>query len=388
MSSKRAATAMVANDEDDEYHSSEDEDFNPDLQPTRNDEGDENSAESSYSESEEEDTKKRTRKPSKRKANDLPLLDRELVEENSGDEAIMRGAKAKRKKDGSGYDDEEEDEGPFIKTRSQKAKGVKKKVKRSTTTAADPTVDIDALWKSLNSPSPPKTLKHTTPLPGVKSTIQTVTTSKIEHTLPDSTSPGAPDGTPLLRTQLSTRVTSIITSSTESGIQVSTAEAATAAPLPAPLEGLPVGGVESRAETTAIIPAEENGMIAIKRTYEFAGETITEEKQVAANSFEARAYLSSLQAGAPQTSGPNPPKPLRRPMRKISKFDPAFVGAGGAKKASKLNTLEKSRLDWAGFVDKEGIGDELDKRRREGGDSYLERQDFLGRVGSRTSEKR
>ncbi|KAF3103996.1 swr complex subunit [Orbilia oligospora] len=367
MSSKRAATAMVANDEDDEYHSSEDEDFNPDLQPTRNDEGDENSAESSYSESEEEDTKKHTRKPSKRKANDLPLLDRELVEENSGDEAIMRGAKAKRKKDGSGYDDEEEDEGPFIKTRSQKAKEVKKKVKRSTTTAADPTVDIDALWKSLNSPSPPKTLKPTTPLPGVKSTIQTVTTSKIEHTLPDSTSPGEPD---------------------ESGIQVSTAEAATAVPLPAPLEGLPVGGVESRAETTAIIPAEENGMVAIKRTYEFAGETIIEEKQVAANSFEARAYLSSLQAGAPQTSGPNPPKPLRRPMRKISKFDPAFVGAGGAKKASKLNTLEKSRLDWAGFVDKEGIGDELDKKRREGGDSYLERQDFLGRVGSRTSEKR
>ncbi|KAF3223559.1 swr complex subunit [Orbilia oligospora] len=394
MSSNRAAAAMVANDEDDEYHSSEDEDFNPDLQPTRNDEGDENSGESSYSESEEEDTKKRTRKPSKRKANDLPLLDRELVEDNSGDEAIMRGATAKRKKDGSGYDDDEEEEGeeeegPFIKTRSQKAREVKKKVKRSTTAAADPTVDIDALWKSLNSPSPPKALKPTIPLPGVKSTIQTVTTSKIEHTLPDSTSPGKPDGTPLLRTQLSTRVTSVITSSTESGIQVSTAEAATAVPLPAPLEGLPVGGVESRAETTATIPAEENGMIAIKRTYEFAGETITEEKQVAANSFEARAYLSSLQAGAPQTSGPNPPKPLRRPMRKISKFDPAFVGAGGgAKKASKLNTLEKSRLDWAGFVDKEGIGDELDKKRREGGDSYLERQDFLGRVGSRTSEKR
>ena len=73
-------------------------------------------------------------------------------------------------------------------------------------------------------------------------------------------------------------------------------------------------------------------------------------------------------------------------MRKVSKFDPG-VG-GGAKKATKLNSLEKSRLDWAGFVDKEGIGDELDRKRRQGGDSYLARLDFLGRVGSRTSEKR
>ncbi|RVD87527.1 uncharacterized protein DFL_001757 [Arthrobotrys flagrans] len=356
MSSNRVAAAMVADDED-EYHSSEDEDFNPDQQPTRNDD------DASSSESEEEGTAKSTRKPSKRKAKDLPLSDRELVEDNSGDEAIMRGAKAKRKKAEAGRDDEDSDEGPFIKTRSQKAREVKKKVKRSTT--EDATIDVDALWKSLNSPSPPKPLKPTIPTSGIKPTIAT---SKIGHTLPVSTSPQKSD---------------------ELGIQVSTAEAATAAPLPAPLEGLPVGGVESRAETTATIPAEEDGMIAIKRTYEFAGEIITEEKRVAANSFEARTYLSSLQAGAPQTSATDPPKPLRRPMRKISKFDPAYVGAGGgAKKASKLNTLEKSRLDWAGFVDREGIGEELDKQRREGGDSYLERQDFLGRVGSRTGGKR
>ncbi|KAK6332148.1 swr complex subunit [Orbilia javanica] len=360
MGSNKVATAMVADDEDDEYHSSEDEDFNPDQRLTRNDDG-----ESSSSESEEDEATNTTRKPSKRKAKDIPLSDRELVEDNSGDEAIMRGAQVKRKKAETGDEDEEGDEGPFIKTRSQKAREVRQKVKRSTTAGA--TVDVDALWKSLNSPSPPRTTKPAIPSSGVKSTIQTVTTSKIEHTLPASA--------PLQK-------------SDELGVQVSKAEAATAVPLPAPLEGLPVGGVESKVETTTTIPAkEEDGMITIKRTYEFAGETITEEKQVAANSFEARAYLSSLQADTPQTSNSDRPKPLRRPMRKISKFDPAFVGAG-AKKASKLNTLEKSRLDWAGFVDKEGIGDELDKKRREGGDSYLERQDFLGRVGSRTGEKR
>ncbi|KAK6497404.1 swr complex subunit [Arthrobotrys musiformis] len=362
-SRKDIATVADGDDDDDEYHSSEDEDFNPDQQPTQN-EDDEGG--SSSSESEDEGTTKSARKHSKRKAKDLSLPDRELVEDNSGDEAVMRSANLKRKKADIGdEDDDEGGGGGFIKTRSQRAREGKVKVKRSTTASA--TVDVDALWKSLNAPSsPPKVQTPTIPPPAVKSTIQTITTSKIEHTLPASTPSQTSD---------------------EFGIQVSTAEAATAVPLPASLDGLPVEGVESRAETTAIVPAEEDGMITIKRTYEFAGETVTEEKKVAANSFEARTYLSSLQAGAPQASTPNPPKPLRRPMRKVSKFDPGFAGAG-AKKASKLNTLEKSRLDWAGFVDQEGIGDELDKKRRQGGDSYLERQDFLGRVGSRTGEKR
>lgn len=112
-----------------------------------------------------------------------------------------------------------------------------------------------------------------------------------------------------------------------------------------------------------------------------------EEKQVPAGSFEARAYLDSLKeiSNAPAGGKPNPAKPpLRRPMKKASKFD---LSGGGAK-AKKLNTLEKSKLDWAGFVDKEGIGDDLDRQRKQGGDSYLERQDFLGRVGHRTGERR
>ncbi|KAF3926965.1 hypothetical protein ABW20_dc0108300 [Dactylellina cionopaga] len=380
MSSNRPASAIVA---DDGYNSSEDDDFNPDEGPGHNDD---DITSSSESEDESKDTKP-VRKPSKRKIKDLPSSHDHLEDDNSGDEAIIRGAKAKRKKVKDEDYGDEGGEGGLIKTRAQRAREIKEKVPLSSTATA--TVDVDALWKSLNSSSSPAKQVKTDGLPpGSRSTIQTITTSRIEPVTTSSASQKS-DGTPLLVAQLSTRVTSIVTSSTEHGVQVSTADAATAVPLPGPLGSLiPVGGVESRTETTAIIPVEKDGMITIKRTYEFAGDTVTEEKQVPANSFEARAYLSSLQTAtekpAPAT---NPAKPLRRPVRKASRFDPGIAG-GPAKKATKLNSLEKSRLDWAGFVDKEGIGEELDRQRRQGGDSYLERQDFLGRVDHRTSEKK
>ncbi|KAF3929582.1 hypothetical protein ABW19_dt0207571 [Dactylella cylindrospora] len=358
MSSKHTPTAILAED-DDEYNSSEDEDFNPDQHPDRNDEDP-----SSSSESENEGDSKPTRRPSKRKIKDVAPQD-DPVNDDSGDEAVIASAKAKRKKIKGENDDDEGGEGGLIKTRAQRAREEKERVPLSTTTAA--TVDVDALWKSLNAPTAPPKPK---PVTGTQSTIQTITTSRIEPT----------------SSQLSSS-TSVKTSD-EVGIQVATAEATTAVPLPAALGTvLPIEGVESRIETTATIPAEKDGMVTIKRTYEFAGETITEEKQVPANSFEARAYLSSLQTGVPPVTTSNPAKPLRRPMKRVSKFDPGNV-SGGAKKATKLNTLEKSRLDWAGYVDKEGIGEELDRQRKQGGDSYLERQDFLGRVGQRTSERK
>ena len=46
-------------------------------------------------------------------------------------------------------------------------------------------------------------------------------------------------------------------------------------------------------------------------------------------------------------------------------------------KPTKLNVLEKSRLDWAGFVDKEGIQDDLKQFNKDG---YVERQEFLKRT--------
>lgn len=137
-------------------------------------------------------------------------------------------------------------------------------------------------------------------------------------------------------------------------------------------------------------------MITIKRTYVFAGETITEEKQVPKSSAEARLHLQSQQQEAngslSAASGTKPP--LRRPKKRTSMFEPnpegtvkGLTGTGAsANKGSKLNTIEKSKLDWAGFVDKEGIQEELDGagKAKEG---YLGRMDFLGRVEAKREDE-
>jgi len=144
-------------------------------------------------------------------------------------------------------------------------------------------------------------------------------------------------------------------------------------------------------------PSTAEEMVAIKRTYVFAGETITEEKQVPKNSAEARLYLQSLQEanGSPATA-PTTKPPLRRPKKRSSMFEPnpegtvkgltPTSGSTSANKGLKLNTIEKSKLDWAGFVDKEGIQEELDGagKAKEG---YLGRMDFLGRVEAKREEE-
>lgn len=44
--------------------------------------------------------------------------------------------------------------------------------------------------------------------------------------------------------------------------------------------------------------------------------------------------------------------------------------------------MEKSKLDWAGYVDKEGIVDELEDNKK-GKEGYLERMDFLSRMDAK-----
>lgn len=56
--------------------------------------------------------------------------------------------------------------------------------------------------------------------------------------------------------------------------------------------------------------------------------------------------------------------------------------AGLSGQAAKLNTLEKSKLDWAAHVDHEGISEELKGHHRAKGD-YLGRMDFLGRMDAK-----
>lgn len=143
-------------------------------------------------------------------------------------------------------------------------------------------------------------------------------------------------------------------------------------------------------------------MIRIKRTYNFAGEVHTEEKLVSRDSAEAKVYLASLgenvdlDALAVEADDQQPKKKMPRKAFR-SRFEPVTdqqsqrsdlnLGLGVRlkareeavqKEAKKLNTVEKSRMDWAGYVDKEGIKDELVLAGKSK-TSYAARQDFLAR---------
>ena len=150
-------------------------------------------------------------------------------------------------------------------------------------------------------------------------------------------------------------------------------------------------------------------MVMIKRTYNFAGKVHTEQKLVSRNSAEAKLFLAS-QAGlaapvqeevaSPFTKPKRPTKKARRsifepvlgdvPQRTDLNFGVRKPGEGGAmgtdKNAKKLNTVEKSAMDWAGFVDKEGIKDELNAAGKKKG-AYKERQEFLARVERKKEEE-
>ena len=143
--------------------------------------------------------------------------------------------------------------------------------------------------------------------------------------------------------------------------------------------------IASAKPTTSALPED---MIIIKRTYVFAGETITEEKVVPKASAEARLYLQNQQT--PSSTPPDHP-PLRRPLKRKSRFEPNPEGVvkglpASANKGPKLNVVEKSKLDWAGYVDKEGMQDEL-KNAEKAKDGYLSRTDFLGRVEAKREDE-
>lgn len=174
--------------------------------------------------------------------------------------------------------------------------------------------------------------------------------------------------------------------------------------------------------------ADDDGMVTIKRSYGFAGETHTEEKRVHKDSAEAKLYFASLDPSKKDTSvnatskddSANPPTgpQLRRPLRRASRFEPNPTGEVKALplerqrlrapsradvtalqlrkeeedrrkgRVQKLNTVQKSAIDWAAHVDREGLKEELDiyGRSKKG---FLGRMDFLrGVEGRKEMEER
>lgn len=152
-------------------------------------------------------------------------------------------------------------------------------------------------------------------------------------------------------------------------------------------------------EDTAVNPPS---MIRIKRKYNFAGKVHTEEKLVPRDSAEAKLYLASqggdalpeddTSAGtskrAPRKAFRSAFEPVLEPLQRRGDLNLGMAARLEAREsgAKKLNTVEKSRMDWAGFVDKEGIKDDLELAGKSKG-SYAERQDFLARSEARREEE-
>ncbi|KAL9942982.1 hypothetical protein ACHAQF_003911 [Verticillium nonalfalfae] len=309
-------------DEEDDYESSQDSDFAPE------DEAALAHDDSGGSDADDADAATKRKRPAAAgdEAEDAGF-------ENSGDEAIVKkgNKKKKRRKEQNGIaadndGDEEGGEGGLVKTRSMRAQ--EKEEKKAAAIAGPVTVDVDALWAQMLSGTP------------------------------------APAGP---------RV-----------------EEADAMDLDAPSAAPP----PPEAETD-----DPSAMIRIKRTYNFAGKVHTEEKLVPRDSAEAKLHLAAQGDVLPTTSASDEqdaPRVLRRAFR--SSFEPVVdvlaptrkdLNLGvtvrirarderDAQEAKKLNTVEKSRMDWAGYVDKEGLKDELELAGRSK-DSYAGRQDFLAR---------
>ncbi|GMM36161.1 Swc5 protein [Saccharomycopsis crataegensis] len=147
----------------------------------------------------------------------------------------------------------------------------------------------------------------------------------------------------------------------------------------------------------ATTPSIEEEKIKITRTYEYAGETISEDKWVLKSSAEAKAYHNSLKIEAssitkdstPESSSDTTPKPSasinnKPPPRKRRAKKSIVDNIIKSSKMAKISTLEKSRLDWANYVDSNKLNDELRKHNKDG---YLSKQDFLSRVESNIDNK-
>ncbi|KUI59190.1 SWR1-complex protein 5 [Cytospora mali] len=335
---------LVIDDED--YASSEDSDFAPDEAP---DQGDGQSSDSEgegegVGEGDADDAAKPAPAAKRKRQRKAGAGEGDAAEdagfENSGDEAIIEKGKKKRKKGPQARQiDDEGGEGGLIKTRSMRA--VEKAERKTQVVSGPVTIDVDALWASMAA----------APVVPAKQADPRENTDKSTTALQE---PGQNN------------------------------EQAAAA------------GKEND-------PGE---MIKIKRTYNFAGKVHTEEKLVPRDSAEARLYLAS-QAESGDKAEPDQPDqpPDKRMPRKAfrSAFEPVIITAEQGQrrdlnlgmavrlqarheKAKKVNVVEKSRMDWAGFVDKEGIKDELALAGKSKG-SFANRQDFLARSEARREEE-
>ncbi|KAK0284565.1 swr complex subunit [Friedmanniomyces endolithicus] len=300
-----------------DYDENEDEDFNPDKAIADDD------ASSSDEEEPESSVAKPAKQTKKRKADEVGELD-------SGDEATIRERKRKRKrKDGAAVEAEESGgEGGFVRTRAQRVAEKAERREKKRTEVGDVTINVDDIWAELNR---------------------------------------VPIGRPL--------------------------------PPPLPVDDAHVPGDLDQEN----LPAHEE-YITIRRRIEYAGETTEIEETVPRHSKEGQRYIKEH---PPDDQLTTPATVLRRPLKRPSAFEPnptalikgvppeklrlrapsridvllaaERVAEEQRKKAEKMTTVQKSALDWSGFVEKQGLREELEAYGK-GKGGYLAREDFLGRA--------
>lgn len=123
----------------------------------------------------------------------------------------------------------------------------------------------------------------------------------------------------------------------------------------------------------------ETSKVKVLQSLEFAGETILVEKEVAANSKEAKSVAALQDVFVRPKTPPLREKKEKKPGGALSVLNQLL------NKKQKITTLEKSRLDWERFKQERGIGQELQTHNR-GKDGYLEKQAFLERTDQRQFE--
>jgi hypothetical protein len=272
------------------------------------------------------------RRPAKRRKVAKPKkVEEDAVDLESGDEATIKEREKelkKQKKRGEATDDEldAQAEGWRAKTRSMRYRDREEKKKSRLATVKGSTIDVNKMWEDMN---------RSEPLPPPKIEV------------------------------------------------LEMVETEDAPKQPTALQPQPPAGMDEN---------DMEEMIMIKRTYKFAGEVHTEEKIVPKSSAEARLWLSQQSFHSQTALGSD--ATLRRPLRKISRFDPNHNNLAAFQKnwsktggkpgkagfdGPKLNTVEKSRQDWAAHIDQEGLQEELQEAAKAKG-GYLGRQDFLNEV--------
>lgn len=244
-------------------------------------------------------------------------------------------------------------DGGLIKSRAQKKKtGDLPADEKPPSVVGEASVDVDALWAEMTSAPPRK--PSTKPEPSQNKQSNPANSNESDKSVAQSQN-SANDSTS--------------TPSSEDKKNVDTG--AKSQPRIPDLE-LPAGNSPLGEDT-----------ITITRTFKFAGEVKTETKVVPRLSSEGQDYLKEQKHKQEEEDRK---EQMRGPRREPVKRKMSLIDEYKMNKTKKINTLEKSRLDWLGFVDKEGIRDDLSKHNKDG---YLDRQGFLDRVDQkRESELR